>query len=173
MTQKQQAILESALALFAQKGYNAVSTASIAADAGVSEGLIFRHFKNKRGLLDAIMVSLEERIQQAYTPFFFESDPKAQLRMVIGLPFAAKQDEYGFWKLVFKLKWDEEFHVPGKMEPVLNKLAETFEALGYANPRAEAELLNHTMESITSHILREGLDTQVHLHQPLLERYGL
>ena len=44
MTNKQQKILSSALKLFAKQGFDATSTRSIAQDAGVSEGLIFRHF---------------------------------------------------------------------------------------------------------------------------------
>ena len=46
MTEKQISILESALELFSSKGFDAVPTSLIAKQAGVSEGLIFRHFKN-------------------------------------------------------------------------------------------------------------------------------
>ena len=47
MTDKQKHILESALTLFSENGYSAVSTSLIAKHANVSEGLIFRHFKDK------------------------------------------------------------------------------------------------------------------------------
>ncbi|MFT5056181.1 MAG: AcrR family transcriptional regulator, partial [Pseudoalteromonas distincta] len=43
MTDKQVAILQTALELFSKKGFDAVSTNLIAKEAGVSEGLIFRH----------------------------------------------------------------------------------------------------------------------------------
>ncbi|MEJ6750428.1 MAG: helix-turn-helix domain-containing protein, partial [Bacteroidia bacterium] len=45
MTDKQVAILQTALELFSNKGFYAVSTNLIAKEAGVSEGLIFRHFQ--------------------------------------------------------------------------------------------------------------------------------
>ena len=55
MTDKQQQILHCALELFSTEGYKGTSTSKIANKAGVSEGLIFRHFKNKDGLLQAII----------------------------------------------------------------------------------------------------------------------
>ena len=57
MTEKQQQILSSAQKLFALEGVAAVSTARIAKEAGVSEALIFRHFRNKQQLVDAVVKS--------------------------------------------------------------------------------------------------------------------
>ena len=47
MTDKQEKILQAALELFAKEGFKGTSTNKIAKKAGVSEGLIFRHFENK------------------------------------------------------------------------------------------------------------------------------
>lgn len=49
-----QNIINSTIKLFSQKGYNATTTALIAKDAGVSEAIIFKHFKNKENLLKEI-----------------------------------------------------------------------------------------------------------------------
>lgn len=46
-------ILEAALTLFAQKGYDATSTREIANQVGVTEGLIFHYFPTKADLLRA------------------------------------------------------------------------------------------------------------------------
>jgi len=53
-TNRRELILEAALELFAQKGFDGTSTKEIAEAAGVAEGLIFHHFKNKPGLLGAV-----------------------------------------------------------------------------------------------------------------------
>ena len=45
---KKEQILNAALELFANDGFTATSTSKVAKRAGVSEGLIFRHFGNKR-----------------------------------------------------------------------------------------------------------------------------
>lgn len=55
MTDKQVKILLAAIEVFAEKGYANASTKEIATKAGVSEGNIFSKFKNKRGLLNAII----------------------------------------------------------------------------------------------------------------------
>lgn len=51
LTSGQQRILNAALALFAEKGYAATATGAIARQAGVAEGLIFKHFRSKKELL--------------------------------------------------------------------------------------------------------------------------
>ena len=59
---KKEAILQAALQLFATYSYHSVATSKIAREAGVSEGLVFRHYQNKQGLLEAIMEAAKERI---------------------------------------------------------------------------------------------------------------
>jgi len=49
------AIIEVAFKLFARNGFHGTSTKAIAAEAGVSEGLIFHHFENKTTILSAIV----------------------------------------------------------------------------------------------------------------------
>ena len=48
-------ILQAALRLFAERGYDGTTTKSIAEAAGVPSGLIFYHFDTKLGVLTAIM----------------------------------------------------------------------------------------------------------------------
>ncbi|WP_164509897.1 TetR/AcrR family transcriptional regulator [Lacticaseibacillus porcinae] len=62
LSPKQQAVLAASLELFAQKGYDATSTADIAHHAGVSEGTIFKRFRTKEGLLQAILGPFLNRV---------------------------------------------------------------------------------------------------------------
>jgi AcrR family transcriptional regulator len=48
-------LLDVALALFAEHGYDGTSTRQIATAAGVTEGLIFKYFPTKRDLLRAVI----------------------------------------------------------------------------------------------------------------------
>ncbi|MGH7801771.1 MAG: TetR/AcrR family transcriptional regulator [Thermodesulfobacteriota bacterium] len=48
-------ILESAIRLFAEKGFSGTTTREIAEKAGVNEALIFRYFSTKRDLYSAII----------------------------------------------------------------------------------------------------------------------
>ncbi len=48
--QRHREILDSAISLFNTKGYRATTTAALAEAAGVSEPIIYKHFKNKKEL---------------------------------------------------------------------------------------------------------------------------
>jgi len=53
-------IINAAVSLFAENGYSATPTSAVAKKAGVAEGLIFHHFKNKAGILIHIFTELSE-----------------------------------------------------------------------------------------------------------------
>src|SRR5215471_16158124 len=58
---RKQAIVEAAIELFAEVGYDGASTRVIAERTGCSETLLFRYFGGKRGLLTAICNRMTER----------------------------------------------------------------------------------------------------------------
>ena len=53
-----------ALRLFAQKGYEATSIFDIAHELEITKGAIYKHFKNKQDILDAIISKMEENDQR-------------------------------------------------------------------------------------------------------------
>lgn len=61
-------IIDSAIELFAAKGFNGVATADIAKDAGMSEAMVFKLFKSKKGLLHAV---LEEIVGKRLPAIFY------------------------------------------------------------------------------------------------------
>lgn len=171
MTDKQENILKTALELFANHGFNAISTNKIAKEANVSEGLIFRHFGSKKGLLEAILNQAYEQAAVLYSHIISEDDPKKAIRHTITLPFRLEESEYHFWKLQFKLKWELEISSQDKVQPLLDKMAWAFEALNYENPHKEAHVLQHIVESILAGILKDGIETQISLKEFLLDKY--
>ncbi len=54
-------ILLTALRLFAQDGYEAVSVSSIAGELGMTKGALYKHFKNKRDIFESIVARMEQR----------------------------------------------------------------------------------------------------------------
>ncbi|WP_055702044.1 TetR/AcrR family transcriptional regulator [Streptomyces silaceus] len=62
------AIVEAALARFAQAGYLNASLARIAADAGTSAPVVVHHFGSKEGLLTAVLQAREERTAETFEP---------------------------------------------------------------------------------------------------------
>ena len=61
---KKKQIVESAIELFATKGYENTSIAAICEHSKVSKGLVFHHFKNKDGLLREVFKRMAEIINE-------------------------------------------------------------------------------------------------------------
>lgn len=173
MTEKQEKILKAALELFASQGYHVTSTSKVARLAGVSEGLIFRHFENKEGLLMAIIREGEERFKNLYAEIVMETDPKKIIAKSLLIPFSIKESEYEFWKLQYKLKWELGNYNKEKLEPLRLTLSNAFKKLAYPHPDLEAELVLHMMDGIGGAILKGVVSDRNKLKQFLLKKYEL
>ncbi|KOY76447.1 putative transcriptional regulator [Apilactobacillus kunkeei] len=66
-------VLKSAIKLFSQNGYQSTSTSSIAKDCGLSEATVFKHFKNKKELLDTIIIPIVNTLAPSFSEQFVES----------------------------------------------------------------------------------------------------
>lgn len=60
MRDTKEKILCTALTLFAQDGYEAVSVSAIAGALGVTKGALYRHYASKRAVFDAILKRMED-----------------------------------------------------------------------------------------------------------------
>ncbi len=54
-------ILCTALRLFSEQGYEAVSVHDIASELGITKGALYRHFDNKRNIFDSILARMEQQ----------------------------------------------------------------------------------------------------------------
>lgn len=154
MTEKQEKILQAALLLFAKEGYNATSTNKVAKAAGVSEGLIFRHFGNKEGLLQAILAFGAEKLKEIIVDIVMEADPQKVIQKAIELPTSINKSDFDFWKLQYKLKWELEINHDKKMEPLHMALTNAFRKLKYESPEMEANLILIYIDGIASSMLK-------------------
>lgn len=161
MTNKKEKILKAALELFAQEGFKATSTSKIAKHACVSEGLIFRHFSNKEGLLNAILQEGEIQAKVLFADIVLETEPKEVIRKTLemGSKMIADKETADFWKLQYKIKWEVEQYGEKKMEPLEMALTNAFDKLGYENPKMEARsMLVHMDGLATRFFLQKNFD---------------
>lgn len=173
MTEKQEKILEAALQLFAEQGYAATSTSKVAKEAGVSEGLIFRHFKNKEGLLEAIFNAVAERTKDIFADIVLTTDPKEVIGKVLEMPFRIDASEYKMWRLTYAMKWQIQNYSSEKMEPIKLAVKNAFEKLGYKNPEAESELILMLLDGAATAILLHEPENKMEILKCLKDKYRL
>jgi AcrR family transcriptional regulator len=173
MTEKQEGILKAALKLFAESGYNAVSTSKVARMAGVSEGLVFRHFKSKEGLLHAVMEMGKKRIIALFTKIADNNEPKAVLRGIIEIPFNIGQEEYSFWRLLYMVKWQTNDYIDSLFEPIHEMLVKAFKELDYSDPQSEAEAIKMLIDGIATNLLLRKQENPQGLLKSIFEKYDL
>lgn len=173
MTEKQEKIISAALQLFAKEGYHATSTNKVAKAAGVSEGLIFRHFGNKDGLLKAILEEGERRFKSLMADIVLETNPEEVVRKTIQMTSKIDYADYDFWKLQFKLKWELEVSNDAKMEPLKLALTNAFKKLNYQEPELEAALLLVFIDGLGSAVLKGSAINHNQMTAHLLKKYNL
>ncbi|QDQ25366.1 TetR/AcrR family transcriptional regulator [Chitinimonas arctica] len=91
-------ILDAAARIFAQKSYQGASLDEVAADAGLTKGAVYWHFKSKSDLFFAL---LDSRFQQEYDEHLPEAlaheathaDPKEGLKAVLGSVVGRVKDD--------------------------------------------------------------------------------
>src|SRR5438105_3369091 len=81
--ERRAAILQAALKLFAEKGFRGATTRELAAAVGVTEPVLYEHFRTKRDLYSAI---IEEKAGGGL----------AALQALLDL-YAERNDDYGFF----------------------------------------------------------------------------
>ena len=81
--QRREQLMEVATKLFARNGYEATTTAAIAEMAGVTEPILYRHFKSKQELFVAIVKAVSDRTLRHWEELIKGiDDPAEQIRRV-------------------------------------------------------------------------------------------
>lgn len=92
--ERRDSILGAATRVFARGSYASATTAAIAREAGITEPVLYHHFKGKAALYGACLVeawtSLRERWEAVLEE---EADPKRWLPRIAEVGFAALEDE--------------------------------------------------------------------------------
>lgn len=82
---RREQLLDRASELFAQRGYARATTAELSKAAGVTEPIIYRHFKSKRELFIALIErTAEQTLRHWKERLAGASDPAERLRRLIG-----------------------------------------------------------------------------------------
>ncbi len=99
--ERREQLLDTAVSLFAERGFAGTTTANLAREAGVTEPIIYRHFRSKKDLFIAVIeragrttLSLwEEELESA-------KDPAQRLRRLIGVNPMTSQRGGGMYRVI-------------------------------------------------------------------------
>jgi AcrR family transcriptional regulator len=97
-------ILDGAMSVFAERGYDAASMSAIAAEAGITPAVIYDHFKSKAELqvellsreTDAILMTVWEALADA------APEPPATLRAGFAAFFEWVENHPDAWRMLFR-----------------------------------------------------------------------
>ena len=170
---KKELILKKSLELFSSKGFKATSTRSIADAAEVSEGLIFKHFKSKNGLLSELLKIGASKSTPEIQKIKNYEEPKVVISSCISFFLNIKKEDYPYWRLYYANGFEENSHTIG-LEPILKKtVMEAFKKLGHVKVELEAELLLNSLDGLMIKMLtinNYNPEAQVNL---ILKKYRL
>ena len=161
---RKQLILETSLELFAKNGVVGTTTKSIANEAGVSEGLLFRHYQSKEGLVKALKKLAADKVRILAQEIIDLTQPKGVIRLTIlsltKIPFK----DYALWKLILGIKFQSELADESFADVIEDKVTKAFKGLRFAHAEMEAELL---LNSLNGMLLAMLLNKQYKI-EPLL-----
>jgi AcrR family transcriptional regulator len=173
MTEKQKEILNSALKLIAKQGFQATSTRSIAKEAGVSEGLIFRYFQNKKGLLSFMLNEGQNKLLKMIQPIEKLTHPKVILKHIISLPFNLTMDQKDFLKIFYSLRWQMNLDQSDFLKQLTPKVKSAFKSLNYSDCDSESETFMMIWEGAMVYVLLNDPKNSFLVYETLLSKYYL
>lgn len=103
LTDRQRNILNAALDLFAENGYESTSTSQIAKKAGVAVGSVYHVFPNKEELLMAVMTPMFEEVFQASADQFIDQTLGKQYKDFSEFIHSLVSDRFRFIDENFKI----------------------------------------------------------------------
>ncbi len=157
MRDTRERILLTALELFADRGYEAVSVSEIAGALGMTKGALYRHYRSKRDILDSILRRMAERDGEQARRFGLpdgtrEEQAEAYASAEPGSAAAFAKAMFRYWtedsfasrfRRLLTLEQYRSREMAGLYrgylaEGPLEYLAELFAAMGVPRPREEA-----------------------------------
>ena len=173
MTKKESRIVNSAITLFAEKGFHATSTRLIAKNAEVSEGLIFKHFKNKDGLLEKIILISQDKVKKMIEPIESLTHPKVILKHILTIPLNIGEEDKKIFKLINSIRWQMNSFETNLFDIVKPKVLASFKALNYTDPGSETETLLMILEGTMVYVLQEDPKNTLLVLENVLKKFDV
>ena len=171
-------LIEAALELFGRRGYAATPIDVVARAAGMSPGLVYRHFRSKAQLLEAIFEQSMRDVEATFAHADREPVPARRLAALLRSIAAHVKASRRFWTLAYGVRMQRDvLRGLGRMldvstERIVKTLEGYLRALDWPDPPLEAVLLFAQIDGLHQHYVMNPehypLDRAI---ERLIERY--
>ena len=152
--ERKKAIMDTALEVFAEYGYESASISKIAKKAGVSKGLMYNYFESKEDLLISIMMDGMDEMFQMFDPDKDGILTREEFTYFIEEMFSLMRNKRNFYKLYFALMMQPavwkliESKMAEIIEPFMKIMVDYYSKKGVENPMLEAVLIGALLDGI-------------------------
>ena len=149
-------LVNTALRLFAEKGYDATSIRNISTEAGVSLGLMYNYFDSKEDLLQEIFRRGNADISESFAKV--SGQPGGLEQHILGTVRILKEKR-DFWRLLHSLRLQRKVvaqvmdEIKEQAAFVEEQMRKNLKEAGIPSPAQEAKLLFAAIDGMASHYL--------------------
>ena len=151
-------IMDAALELFGRDGYDGTSVRAIAAQAGVSVGLLYHHFEGKEALLHALFEASMADVRASFAEAEAGgSTHGSRIERLVRASFAILRRRETFWRLSYGVRMQDAV-LTGLGDRVLAWTGEIRRVLegylrdaGVPDPDVEAAILFALIDGVSQH----------------------
>ena len=168
---KKQALLEAALELFTEQGIGETTTKKIALTAQVSEGLLFKHFASKQGLVNTLLDKANDRAFEIGEKWMSIEHPKLIIKQILSDCINIEFQDYKL--LLFMLNFKNNNTLTGSetAEKINEKLLKVFRQLGAQNPESEKTVFWITLYGIISYNSHQKFKESITIYETILGKF--
>lgn len=154
--ERKEQILQTALKLFAEGGYEATSISKIAKEAGVAKGLMYNYFESKEQLMEEIIFLAMKKMAGLFSAVQEQENPKETIKIMLYMIRDSLKEDLVFWKLYIRFGsqlyekkelMDKLFH---EMQGWIGMMNSLMEKLGFRNPVMETFKLSALIDGMTA-----------------------
>ncbi|WP_018478031.1 TetR/AcrR family transcriptional regulator [Pontibacter roseus] len=151
-------LVEVALRLFAQKGYEATSIRAIASEAGMSLGLLYNYFSGKEQLLEEIF---RQGIRDVQATLSNQTEQQTDSRIARHIQQTVQllKEKKDFWRLLHGIRMQSPVvkrllvSMQAETEAIETSIRQNLEQDGFGNVAIEAKLLFAAIDGMAHHFL--------------------
>ena len=84
-----------------------------------------------------------------------------RVQAIMELPFHIEEEDYPFWRLIYSLKWQNEYYDDEMSKPTKDILVKALTEMKYADADAEADLIMSYVDGFATMVLlkRDSINT--------------